>query len=368
MNKLKAIFTDHFQKMINKGIKFRDTVIENVEKFINCGNTGYATFVCEDCGIFHHINFRCKSRFCTTCGNRYNIERTEVMAAKILDVPHRHCIFTIPDTLRIYFRRDYALLHILFQAVSECLYKQFNGKTPAFICVLHSFGRDLKWNPHIHVVLAEGSFDKLGKWKPKGYFHFESLRKSFQAILLKSMLGVLGSSFRPVMDKCYKSAENGFFVYAPKQKGKIRNLINYMGRYLGRPAIAKSRIDNYDGTHVSFHYKRHDDDKLIVETVLAEEFIKRLVVHIPPRYFNMVRFFGAYAKTNSYLQKLGKTLKLAKNRLSFQRLSLKTFGIDPQKCRLCGKQMVLYWLTITPNTKFLQVSSIPPPSSFVIYA
>jgi hypothetical protein len=289
------------------------------------------------------------------------------MSTKMLDVPHRHCVFTIPDTLRIFFRRDYALLHLLFQAVSDCIYRQFNGKTPAFICVLHTFGRDLKWNPHIHVILAEGSFDKHGIWRPKGFFKFESLRKSFQTLLLKSLLANLGDSFKPIMNACYKAAENGFYVRAPKQKGKIRNLINYIGRYLGRPAIAKSRIDAYDGKMVTFHYKRHEDDKPESETITAEEFIKRLVLHIPPRYFNMVRFYGAYAKSNAYLHKIGKILAKDKRRLSFRELSLKSFGVDPHKCRLCGKQMTLYWLTITPIHKIHHQSAIPPPSSYVVY-
>ena len=367
MNKLKEILTENFHKMMDAGIKFRDTAVENVKKFINCGNSGYATSACEDCGIFHHVNFRCKSRFCTTCGNRYNIERAEVMSAKMLDVPHRHCVFTIPDTLRILFRRDYTLLHLLFHAVSECIYRQFNGKTPAFICVLHTFGRDLKWNPHIHVVLAEGSFDKHGIWRPKGFFKFESLRKSFQSILLKSMLEKLGNSFKPLMNVCCKATENGFYVRAPKQKGKIRNLINYIGRYLGRPPVAKSRIDAYDGKTVTFHYKSHESNKPQSETITAEEFIKRLVVHIPPRCFNMVRFYGAYAKSNAYLQKIGKILKHDKRRLSFQKLSLKTFGIDPQKCRLCGKHMVLYCLTISPIHKIHSLSAIPPPYSYTVY-
>jgi len=367
MNKLREILSDNFHKMMEAGIKFRDAVVENVEKFINCGKSGYATFVCEDCGILHHVNFRCKSRFCTTCGNRYNIERAEVMSAKMLDVPHRHCVFTIPDTLRNLFRSDYALLHLLFYAVSECIHRQFNGKTPAFICVLHTFGQDLKWNPHIHVVLAEGSFDKYGIWRPKGFFKFESLRKSFQSILLKSLLAKLGISFKPLMNACYKATKNGFYVRAPKQKGKIRNLINYIGRYLGRPPIAKSRVVAYDGKMVTFQYKRHEDGKPESKTLTAEEFIKLLVVHIPPRYFNMVRYFGAYAKANAYLQKIGKTLKHDKRRLSFQELSLKTFGVDPQKCRLCGNQMVLYWLTITPIHKIPHQSAIPPPSSYVLY-
>ena len=361
MNILRKIFADHFQKMLNDGVKFRDTVIENVEKFINCGNNGYATFICEHCNTFHHINFRCKSRFCTTCGNRYNIERARVMAHKTLNVPHRHCVFTIPDTLRIFFRQDWTLLNCLFAAVSECIYCQFNGKTPAFICVLHTFGRDLKWNPHIHVLLAEGASDKFGFWHEKHYFNYESLRKSFQTILLKLMLEKLGSSFKKTVGECYKSAENGFYVNAPKAQGKIRNLINYIGRYLGRPVISMSRIDNYDGKNVTFHYERHQDNTLVTETILAEDFIKRLVVHIPPKYFNMVRFFGLYANAKVDLKRVDRVIQAKLNQMLFRELLLKTLGVDPHKCQLCGHSLVFVSLTHTPNNEIRLERFHDPP-------
>ena len=57
--------------------------------------------------------------------------------------------------------------------------------------------------------------------------------------------------------------------------------IKYIGRYLGRPVIATSRIDKYDGSMVTFHYNRHEDDKYIQETILVMDFIKRLIRHIP---------------------------------------------------------------------------------------
>ena len=177
------------------------------------------------------------------------------------------------------------------------------------------------------------------------------------------MLETIGPSFKAIYDKCYKSTENGFFVYAPKSKGKIRNLINYLGRYLGRPVIAKSRIDSYDGTNVTFHYKRHEDGLLIHKTISAEDFIKRIVVHITPRYFNMVRFYGIYAKPKHGLLKVRKILSIKQNRLSFRDLLLKTFGIDPHKCSMCGKTMVFAWLTHTPNRKILINSSLDPPIS-----
>mgnify|MGYP000615245905 FL=1 len=59
------------------------------------------------------------------------------------------------------------------------------------------------------------------------------------------------------------------------------HVIKYIGRYLGRPAIATSRIDSYDGDSVTFHYNRHEDNKLITETIPALDFISRLTQHIP---------------------------------------------------------------------------------------
>ena len=73
-------------------------------------------------------------------------------------------------------------------------------------------------------------------------------------------------------------------------------MIKYIGRYLGRPVIATSRIDSYDGDNVTFHYNRHEDDKYVVETIPAIDFIKRLIRHIPEKHFKMIRYGGIYAR------------------------------------------------------------------------
>ena len=73
-------------------------------------------------------------------------------------------------------------------------------------------------------------------------------------------------------------------------------LIKYIGRYLGRPVIATSRIDSYDGVCVTFHYNRHEDNQLITETIYALDFISRLTQHIPEKHFKMIRYYGIYAR------------------------------------------------------------------------
>lgn len=107
MNILQQIFNDHFNLVASSGIKIRDAVFENVDKMLHCGDYryGYALYGCEHCGQFKYVPFHCKSRFCTSCGNLYSIRRTTAMSFKLVNAPHRHCVFTIPEELRPFFVR-----------------------------------------------------------------------------------------------------------------------------------------------------------------------------------------------------------------------------------------------------------------------
>ena len=105
MNILQQIFKDHFYTLADSGISIRDTVFENVDKMLHCGDFdyGFALYACENCGTFKYVPFRCKSRFCTSCGNLYSIRRSTAMSFKLIRTSHRHCVFTIPEELRPFF-------------------------------------------------------------------------------------------------------------------------------------------------------------------------------------------------------------------------------------------------------------------------
>lgn len=107
----------------------------------------------------------------------------------------------------------------------------------------------------------------------------------------------IGSSFKKVKALCYKEHKDGFYVYAKPNHCDPKAVANYIGRYLGRPVIATSRIDKYDGGFVTFHYNRHEDDKYVVETIPVLEFISRLIQHIPEKHFKIIRYGGLYART-----------------------------------------------------------------------
>ena len=142
--------------------------MENIDKMLNCGNPSFggAMYVCTTCHNMKFVPFRCKSRFCPTCGVKYSQERSTSMAFKLVNCTHRHCVFTIDEELRHFFLEDRSLLNCLFRAVQSVILHMFNkinksqNFVPGFICVLHTFGRPLEWNPHIHCILSESGIHK----------------------------------------------------------------------------------------------------------------------------------------------------------------------------------------------------------------
>ena len=361
MNVLQQIFKEHYEEMLYI-LHPRSSVIENVEKMINCGDPSFggAMFACPSCSNFKFVPFRCHSRFCPTCGNMYSIDRTTSMSFKLIDVPHRHCVFTIPEELRHLFLEDRSLLNCLFSAVNSVISRMFHKDnkselfTPGFLCVLHTFGRDLKWNPHIHCLVSEGGIGNSLRWAHKKHFNFSFLRHAFQTALLNELHLKLGSSFKKVKATIYSNHKDGFYVYAESNTCDPSLVLKYIGRYLARPPIATSRIDSYDGDFVTFHYHRHEDEKPVIETLPVLTFISRLIQHIPEKHFKMIRYYGIYARHKKSDQSLRRFLSKEKHPiyLSFnywRNSILHSFGYDPLECSVCGKTMLFVELYLKHN-------------------
>jgi len=126
MNILKEIFNNHYEEMLYI-LHPRQSVIENVEKMLNCGDPSYggAMYGCDKCGELKFVPFRCHSCFCPTCGNKYSIDRTTSMSFIIINVKHFHCVFTIAKELRPFFLKNRELLNCLFSAVISFVLRMF---------------------------------------------------------------------------------------------------------------------------------------------------------------------------------------------------------------------------------------------------
>ena len=133
-------------------------------------------------------------------------------------------------------------------------------------------------------------------------------------------------------------------MYAKPNKCNPNTVVKYIGRYLGRPVIATSRIDMYDGDFVTFHYNRHEDDQYVQETIPVMEFIQRLIRHILEKHYKMIRYGGIYARHQEIDKKLYRAISCEKHRLyrslnQWRTAILSAFGYDPLKCE-CGRTML----------------------------
>ena len=352
--KIKDIFADHWDDFVAQGYPIRSAVSKNVDKIIKCGepSMGHAIYHCNQCGNIKHLYFTCKSRFCNSCGSKYIQDRASSISSKLIKCKHRHIVFTIPEELRVFFRRDRKLLSLLFKASADTMltwfYKMNKSENfkPGIVSTLHTFGRDLKWNPHIHMIVTEGASGRKTIWRKISHIPFNMLRKRWQATILDLLHRYLGNSFYALKSKLFKTYTNGFYVYAKaNMESSPSEAVKYIIRYTGRPVMAQSRISNYDGQFVTFFYDRHEDGKRVSERVTAFDFIKRLIIHIPDEQFKMIRYYGLYAKEYTHSSKLylmdNVNMKIFRKKYSHWRARiLLAFGYDPLWCS-CGHTMTL---------------------------
>lgn len=214
-SKIKLILKDNclaFLKIYGK--KVRKNVKKEVEKVLACGDLskGYIEFICYSCKESKKVVFSCKSRFCTSCGKVYIDNWIDNMLGNLINVKHRHIVFTIPEELRKFFDMNRQILKILpkcaAKAVTSWMHSLNKSQqfTPGIVIVIHTFGRDLKWNPHVHMMLTEGGKGKTIEWRHIRHFAFEALRKRWQKVLLDEIMIVSGDNkkMKALKNKLYK--------------------------------------------------------------------------------------------------------------------------------------------------------------------
>ena len=357
---IKDIFLDHWNDFLNTfpTLNIRETVFYNVKRMIKCKtlDLGFDIFKCPNCNKEKFCFHTCKSRICSSCGNKYNNERQTSIFSKLFKFKHRHIVWTIPEELRKYFREDRKRLSLLFKASQIVIESWFHDKykkqnvTPAFISILHTYGRSLIWNPHIHMILLEGGMNKDG-FITVNFFAYSAFRKRFMKVLLDLLEKEINTTeFKQLKRQLYRKLKDGFYVFSPPSKFKTMDgLIKYVTRYVSRPVMAESRILDYDRTYVTFWYQRHTDNKIVIEKIHAYEFISRIIIHTPDKNQKYIRYYGCYNESTKLITSKMKEIFRIHNKKSIElkrvinkwRLNIQiSFNIDPLKCPNCDTIMV----------------------------
>lgn len=324
--------------------ELRSVEIAEVEKMLSCTEHGYRLFSCSGCGEVMVIHFGCNSRVCTHCGKRFTDQWADSIARKTFDVKHRHVVLTIPEELRSVFYEDRTLLKVLMDCaittISNVMEWKLNYRAvPGIVVVLHTYGKDMKFNPHLHCLVTEGGFKNNGIWVNLHYFPYPMMRRSWQYQLLTRLKEVVEDTLenRSLIDYLFNNYPEGFYIRAKDTINNKKKMIKYIGRYIRHPAVAESRIISYDGKHVVFWYDDDDDIRHYV-TMNMEEFIHAVIDHIPDRQFKTIRHYGVYSRgiKRKFKGLLGLVSIVQTKLIKFNELWCPT-------CPKCGKKMEFVW-------------------------
>jgi hypothetical protein len=277
---------------------------------------------CGGCGFTRTSYNSCRDRHCPKCQATKRAAWLEARLERLLPVPYFHVVFTLPDLLYplvLYNQRR--LYDLLFRAASATLLTLAAdpGRLGAQIGVtalLHTWGQNLLFHPHLHCVVTGGGLSPDGqRWvgcQPHFFLPVKVLGKLFRGKFLAGVkdaydAGLLSpgggaaaladpKAFRQLLDACYT---RDWVVYAKPPFGGPEHVFRYLGRYSHRVAVSNNRLRGLDDTHVALEWKDYADGHRVKVLRLAiDEFIRRFLLHVLPKGFVRIRHYGLLAGVN----------------------------------------------------------------------
>jgi hypothetical protein len=291
----------------NNHVSFQQVKALNAIGSCRTKNMGTHSLSCS-CGHMKTINNSCGNRHCPVCGSFKKELWVMKQQESLLPSHYFHLVFTLPDTLNsfIYFNQK-ELYSLMYQAASKTLLELSADKfgvTPGFTLVLHTWGQNLGYHPHLHCILAGGglSLDQthFKTFKKKFFIHIKILSALFKGKFLHGFKELLtqGSLYSPnnlqdtltsFLDDLYSK---DWVVFSRPVFKCAAHVIKYLARYTHRVAISDHRIISVTDTQVSFNYLDNRDGKKKSLTLSQEEFVHRFLMHILPHKFVKIRHYG----------------------------------------------------------------------------
>ena len=258
--------------------------------------------VCTGCGREHPVYNSCRNRHCPKCQAAAQQKWINARAERILPVPHFHLVFTLPSELKpVAMRHPVELYGALFQVTGEVLAelgRTHLRATLGLTLVLHTWTRDLRFHPHVHVLATAGGLSRDGSrfvhTRRDYLFPVKAMGKLLRGKMLDALRnlrrkGVLSEQgFNALMGALAR--HKSWVVYAKAPFRRSQHVLSYLGRYTHRVGIANSRLIDVGPGHVTFCTRGKQ-----TATLHPVEFLRRFVQHVLPDGFHKIRHFGLYA-------------------------------------------------------------------------
>lgn len=336
------------------------------------GRLGFNSSVCEECGHVEIHSSSCRDRHCPNCQSVLKELWIDQRRSEVLDAKYFHIVFTVPHHLNPLFLANQKLLYsLLHRAAAQTLLtlardRKHLGAEPGIIQVIHTWGQNLSFHPHVHCIISGAGLTrdlKLRKCGNRFFLPVKAASKMFRGKFMAALKAyrasgelVLPDLFTdpagPVNWQCFVDQlySTDWVAYIKQTFNGFGNAINYLGRYTHRVAISNARILQLTGDTVSFWYRDYKNGYARREMSLShEEFIRRFLMHVLPKGFQKIRYFGFLANP----------VKKKKLRILFRLQGYQTFKarfsadtpkdvllaglrIDVLTCPCCGKPAMRY--------------------------
>jgi len=280
---------------------------------------GGKRYRCSDCGKSFWQYHGCRNRSCPKCHGRQILEWMEARSAELLPCDYFHVVTTVPSELRPAFRAEQKYMYDLLMKVSAAALcelaadRRYLGAVPAIMSVLHTWTGQMMFHPHVHMLVGGGGVSADGESWHEASPNFLVPVKRLSPLVARRFRDRLSKQrpdlFARVPAKAWKRQWCSFC----KPVGEGREaVVNYLARYVYRVAINRRRIVAMDESHVTFRYKHHATREWRISRISGVEFIRRFLLHVLPKGFHKVRYYGLWHSSKRQLmQRAGVLLQLS---------------------------------------------------------
>ena len=305
----------------------------------------------------------CGHRACPQCSHLPKERWLEKQKARLLGCDHFHVIFTIAHELDALWRSNTRLLiEILFQSATDTLLEllgdnRYLGATPGVMMSLHTWGRTLSLHPHVHCLVTGGGRSPTGEWKAvkNGYLlPVAVVRIIFRGKFLDAIREALERGRLVVPQEMTAQKVNNLLNQLGRKKWNVcireryshgSGVITYLARYVKGGPISNRRLSCADDQGVRFSYRDHRDGKSKLMTLSSEEFIQRVLWHVPEKGMQVIRHYGLYGRCGQELRdkcraQLGQVAEQAGVVLAVEQYWKRVGHPEKLWCPVCGQRMI----------------------------
>ena len=329
---------------------------------------GGHTDSCDECGYMKISYNSCRNRHCPKCQALTKERWIIAREAELLPVTYFHVVFTLPEELNSFvIRNRKQMFNLLFSASAETLRKlaldgKYLGAESGFTSILHTWGSNLMFHPHVHIVIPGGGLGVDGQWvssRKKFFIPVRVLAKLFRGKFMHALQNMRHDIRGLEDDSVWLTTANtlyskDWYVYCKRPFKTCKSVLNYLGRYTHRIAISNSRILSIHDSRVSFKWRDYKNGaKEKVMSLASDEFIRRFLLHILPPGFTKIRHYGflssAVKKKKLQLCKMLTGAEVTFTpKLSAVELMKKLTGRDISLCPFCGIGHFTFYSGLSP--------------------